>query len=80
MKEEESVVFARELIDTWQGRNSIPERAFKIRWIKFISENILIQAKLKIEQKELEETKQREKYVRKFYKVANLSDRVVCME
>ena len=80
VKEEESVVFARELIDTWQGRNSIPERAFKIRCIKFISENILIQAKLKIEQKELEETKQREKYVRKFYKVANLSDRVVCME
>ena len=38
--------------------------------------NILRKAILKSKQRELEETKQKEKYSRKLYKVANLCDRV----
>ncbi|XP_044168130.1 uncharacterized protein LOC114973302 [Acropora millepora] len=43
-------------------------------------ENIILEAKLENKQRELEETKQKEKYARKCYTVANLSDRVICME
>ena len=43
-------------------------------------ENIILEAKLENKQRELEETRQKEKYARKCYTVANLSDRVICME
>ena len=43
-------------------------------------ENIILEVKLENKQRELEETKQKEKYARKCYTVANLSDRVICME
>ena len=43
-------------------------------------ENIILEAKLENKQRELEETKQKEKYARKCYTVANLSDRVICMD
>ena len=43
-------------------------------------ENIILEAKLENKQRELEEMKQKEKYARKCYTVANLSDRVICME
>ena len=40
-------------------------------------ENSILEAKLANKQRELEETKQKEKYARKCYTVANLSDRVI---
>ena len=42
--------------------------------------NIILEGKLESNQRELEETKQREKYTRKCYTVVNLSDRIICME
>ena len=44
------------------------------------TENITLEAKLENNERELEETKQKEKNARKCYTVANLSDRVICME
>ena len=43
-------------------------------------ENIILEAKLENKQRELEETKQKEKYAGKCYTVANLRERIVCME
>ena len=43
-------------------------------------QNIILEAKLENKQSQLEETKQKEKYARKCYTVANLSNRVICME
>ena len=66
--------------NTIKAETQIPSLPSKLDGQAVKVENIILEAKLENKQRELEDTKQKEKYARKCYTVANLSDRVICME